>query len=61
MVFHCSAGRTAPAGSRHCCKRLGGASPEDVMADYLASNDYLADVNAGRSRRSAAPSATRPL
>ncbi|MFM1723061.1 tyrosine-protein phosphatase [Rhodococcus sp. PAM 2766] len=46
VVFHCSAGKDRTGWVAALLQRLGGASAETVMADYLESNDYLADVNA---------------
>ncbi|MCA1005606.1 tyrosine-protein phosphatase [Rhodococcus hoagii] len=45
VIFHCTSGKDRTGWVASLLQRIGGASPETVMADYLLSNDYLEPVN----------------
>lgn len=44
QVFHCSAGKDRTGWAAALVQRILGVSAEDVMADYLLTNDYSAEV-----------------
>ncbi|MBS4103451.1 tyrosine-protein phosphatase [Tsukamurella paurometabola] len=44
QVFHCTAGKDRTGWAAAIVQRIVGVSPDDVMADYLLTNDYSAAV-----------------
>ncbi|TWS18341.1 tyrosine-protein phosphatase [Tsukamurella asaccharolytica] len=44
QVFHCTAGKDRTGWAAAIVQRILGVSPDDVMADYLLTNDYSAAV-----------------
>ncbi|BDD82461.1 phosphatase [Tsukamurella pulmonis] len=44
QVFHCSAGKDRTGWAAAIVQRILGVSPDDVMADYLLTNEYSAAV-----------------
>ncbi len=44
QLFHCSAGKDRTGWAAAIVQRILGVSPDDVMADYLLTNRYSAEV-----------------
>lgn len=44
QVFHCTAGKDRTGWAAAVVQRILGVSPDDVMADYLLTNEYSAAV-----------------
>lgn len=58
VLVHCTAGKDRTGWVAAMLQYIAGASDEDVMAEYLASNDYRADLVAKRYAKTQAEKGT---